>query len=151
MATEAARVLNLSDLEGMNLSELRACAAEIGLSGFSHLKKQDLIFRLLQAQAERQGNIFAEGVLETVEEGHGFLRQERFLPGPNDIYVSMSQIRRFGLRTGDMVSGQVRPPKDTEKYFGLLRVEAINGMDPEVAKRRPHFDLLTPIFPDRKS
>ena len=84
-----------------------------------------------------------------MEDGFGFLRQERFLPGTNDVYVSQSQIRRFGLRTGDMVTGQVRPPKDSEKYFGLLRVEAVNGLDPEVAKKRPHFDTLTPIFPKR--
>lgn len=144
---ETARVLNLSDLEGMNLSELRAWAHDLGMSGISNLKKQDLIFRLLQAQAERQGNIFAEGVLEIMDDGYGFLRQQRFLPGPNDIYVSMSQIRRFGLRTGDLVSGQVRPPKETEKYFGLLRVEAVNGVDPDTAKLRPHFDELTPIYP----
>lgn len=144
---EMTRVLNLSDLEDMNLSELRSWAHEMSVSGYSNLKKQELIFRLLQAQAERQGNIFAQGVLETMEDGFGFLRQERFLPSPNDIYVSMSQIRRFGLRTGDMVSGQVRPPKDNEKYFGLLRVEAVNGVDPETAKQRPHFDDLTPIYP----
>lgn len=145
--TETIRVVNLSDLEEMSLTELRAFAHETGLSGLSSLKKQELIFRLLQAQAERQGNIFAEGVLEIVDDGFGFLRQERFLPGPNDIYVSMSQIRRFGLRTGDLVSGQVRPPKDTEKYFGLLRVEAVNGVDPDTAKMRPHFEELTPIYP----
>ena len=141
------RSLNLADLEGLNLSDLRANANEIGITGISNLKKQELIFRLLQAQAERQGHIFAEGVLEIVDEGFGFLRQERYLPGPNDIYVSLSQIRRFGLRTGDAVSGQVRPPKDTEKYFGLLRVEAVNGIDPDTAKLRPHFDELTPIYP----
>lgn len=144
---ETTRVLNLSDLEALNLSELRASAHDLGLTGISNLKKQDLIFRLLQAQAERQGNIFAAGVLEIVDDGYGFLRQERFLPSPNDIYVSMSQIRRFGLRTGDLVSGQVRPPKDNEKYFGLLRVEAVNGVDPDTARLRPHFDDLTPIYP----
>jgi transcription termination factor Rho len=111
------------------------------------MKKQDLIFRLLQAETERQGNIFSAGVLEIVDEGFGFLRHDRMLPGANDIYVSQTQIRRFGLRTGDMVSGQVRPPKESEKYYSLLRVEAVNGMDPEAAKRRPHFDNLTPIFP----
>ncbi|MBV9281955.1 MAG: transcription termination factor Rho [Chloroflexi bacterium] len=144
---ETARVLNLSELEGMNLSDLRALAHEMSMTGISNLKKQELIFRLLQAQAERQGNIFASGVLEIVEEGYGFLRQQRFLPGPNDIYVSMSQIRRFALRTGDHVAGQARPPKDNEKYFGLLRVEAVNGVDPDTAKLRPHFDELTPIYP----
>src|SRR5206468_6703420 len=118
-------------------------------TGYSKLKKQELIFRLLQAQTEQQGNIFSAGILEIMEDGFGFLRQERFLPGPDDIYVSQSQIRRFGLRTGDRVSGQVRPPKENEKFFSLLRVEAVNGLDPEVARRRPHFDALTPIFPKR--
>ncbi len=146
--TESAPVLNLIDLEGMSLTQLRGFAGENGLASYTHLKKQDLIFRLLQAQAEEQGNIFASGVLETMDDGYGFLRQQRFLPGPNDIYVSMSQIRRFGLRTGDAVSGQVRPPKDNEKYFGMLRVEAVNGIDPDTAKLRAHFDELTPIYPD---
>jgi transcription termination factor Rho len=144
---ERSEVLNLADLEAMNLPELRGFAHESGLTSISSLKKQDLIFRLLQAQAEREGNIFASGVLETVDDGHGFLRQSRFLPGPNDIYVSQSQIRRFGLRTGDEVTGQVRPPKENEKYFGLLRVEAVNGVDPETARLRPHFDELAPVYP----
>jgi transcription termination factor Rho len=147
VVTESAKVLNLSDLESMNLSGLRSWATDIGVSGISHLKKQQLIYRLLQAQAETQGNVFAQGVLEIVDDGYGFLRQERFLPGPNDIYVSASQIRRFGLRTGDQVSGQVRPPKESEKYFGLLRVEGVNGVDPDAAKLRPHFEELTPIYP----
>ena len=106
-------------------------ARELEIHGITTLRKQDLIFRLLQAQTERQGNIFSGGVLEIVDDGFGFLRQERYLPGPNDVYVSQSQIRRFGLRTGDMVTGQVRPPKESEKYYGLLRVEAVNGLDPE--------------------
>ncbi|HEX6506726.1 MAG TPA: transcription termination factor Rho [Chloroflexota bacterium] len=140
--------LNLSDLQGMSLSELRGFAQEIGITNVSHLKKQDLIFRLLQGQAEHQGNIFASGVLEIMEDGYGFLRQQRFLPGPTDIYVSVSQIRRFGLRTGDLITGQVRPPKESEKYFGLLRVEMVNGVDPDTARLRPHFDELTPIYPN---
>lgn len=140
--------LNLAHLEGLTLTDLRTTAQQLGVGAISHLKKQELIFKLLQAQAEHQGNVFASGVLDIVDEGYGFLRQQRFLPGPNDIYVSLSQIRRFALRTGDMVAGQVRPPKESEKYFGLLRVEAINGIDPEVAKLRPHFDELTPIYPD---
>jgi len=119
------------------------------LSGYSRLKKTDLILRLLRANAEQQGYIFGGGVLEIIQDGIGFLRSDHLLPGPEDVYVSQSQIRRFGLRTGDMVIGQVRPPKDTEKYFGLLRVEAVNGVDPEVAKNRPHFEQLTPIFPNR--
>ncbi|GHO53262.1 transcription termination factor Rho [Ktedonobacter robiniae] len=139
--------MNIAELEVKTLPELRDIARDLELSGYSTLKKQDLVFRLLQANTEQQGNIFSAGVLEIVEDGFGFLRQERFLPGNMDVYVSQSQIRRFGLRTGDMVSGQVRPPKDNEKYYGLLRVEAINGVDPEVAKRRPHFEVLTPISP----
>ncbi|GAC1327754.1 MAG: transcription termination factor Rho [Chloroflexota bacterium] len=146
---DALQVLNLADLEALSVTELRARAHDVGMTGFTHLKKQDLIFRLLQAQAESQGNIFAQGILEAVDDGFGFLRQKRFVPGPNDIYVSQSQIRRFGLRTGDLVSGQVRPPKENEKYFGLLRVEATNGIDPDTAKLRPHFEELTPIYPDR--
>jgi transcription termination factor Rho len=139
--------VNIAELETKTRDELQEMAKELGIAGVSTLRKQDLIFRLLQAQTEQQGNIFRGGVLEIVEDGFGFLRQERYLPGSNDVYVSQSQIRRFGLRTGDMVTGQVRPPKDSEKYYGLLRVEAVNGLDPEVAKRRPHFDTLTAIFP----
>ena len=111
------------------------------------MRRPDLITTLLKAQTEKDGHIFGDGVLEIIEDGFGFLRGERFLPGPDDIYVSQSQIRRFGLRTGDRVSGQVRPPKDNEKFFSLLRVEAVNGVDPETARRRPNFDKLTPIFP----
>jgi transcription termination factor Rho len=139
--------VNLSELEQKTRDELQDMARELGVHGITTLRKQDLIFRLLQAQTEQQGNIFSGGILDIVDDGYGFLRQERYLPGPNDVYVSQSQIRRFGLRTGDMVTGQVRAPKDSEKYHGLLRVEAVNGLDPEVAKRRPHFDTLTPIFP----
>ncbi len=145
---EQAIGLNLLDLESRTLPDLRGYAQQIGLQGISGLKKQDLIFRVLQAQAENAGNIFASGVLDVLDDGYGFLRQHRFLPGPNDIYVSISQIRRFGLRTGDMVSGHIRPPKESEKFFGLLRVEAVNGIDPDTARLRPHFDELTPIYPE---
>jgi transcription termination factor Rho len=124
-------------------------AKEMGVSGFSGLKKQDLVYRLLQAQAEKEGNLFSGGVLEMVDDGYGFLRGQSLLPGLNDVYVSQSQIRRFALRTGDYVTGQVRPPKDSEKYYGLLRVEAVNGQDPEEAKKRPYFANLTAIFPNR--
>jgi transcription termination factor Rho len=141
--------VNITELESKSLEELRDLARELDLAGYTTLKKQDLMFRLLQAHSDQQGTIFAAGLLEVVDDGFGFLRQERFLPGNMDVYVSQSQIRRFGLRPGDMVSGQVRPPKESEKYYGLLRVEAVNGMDPEIAKRRPHFETLTPIFPDR--
>jgi transcription termination factor Rho len=142
--------LNISELEPKTLSELQDMAKSVGISGFSRLKKNDLIFRLLRAKAEAQGLIFGGGVLEIVQDGIGFLRSDHFLPGPEDVYVSSSQIRRFGLRTGDMVIGQVRPPKDTEKYYGLLRVETVNGQDPETAKNRPAFEDLTPIFPLRR-
>jgi transcription termination factor Rho len=137
----------LAELEAKSRDELEDTASQLGLADASSLRKHELVFRILQVQAERQGNIFAGGVLDIVEEGYGFLRQERFLPGNADVYVSQSQIRRFGLRTGDWVTGHVRPPKDSEKYFGLLRVEAVNGQNPDVAKQRPHFDALTPIFP----
>jgi len=136
------------ELEAKTLSDLRDLARSMEISGTSRLKKEDLILRLLRAKAEQQGYIFGGGVLDVVEDGIGFLRSDHYLPGPEDVYVSQSQIRRFGLRTGDMVVGQVRPPKDSEKYFGLLRVEAVNGLDPEAAKARPHFEKLTPIFPN---
>ncbi len=139
--------MNIAELEDLTLGELREIARQQNISGYSKLKKSDLILRILRAQAEGQGLIFGGGVLEVVQDGIGFLRSDHLLPGPDDVYVSQSQIRRFGLRTGDMVIGQVRPPKDTEKYYGLLRVEAVNGLDPESAKRRPHFEALTPIFP----
>ncbi len=141
--------MNIAELEEKTLGELQEMAKSMGISGYSRLKKTDLVFRLLRANAEKQGLIFGGGVLEIVQEGIGFLRSDHLLPGPEDVYVSQSQIRRFGLRTGDFVIGQVRPPKETEKYFGLLRVEAVNGLDPETAKRRPDFERLTPIFPNR--
>src|SRR5688572_28335648 len=139
--------MNMAELEAKTLEELRAIARETEISGYSRLKKSDLILKILKHQAEAQGYIFGGGVLEIIQDGIGFLRSVDLLPGPDDIYVSQSQIRRFGLRTGDMVIGQVRPPKDTEKYYGLLRVEAVNGLDPETAKNRPTFEQLTPIFP----
>jgi transcription termination factor Rho len=141
--------VSLAELESKTIDELQEMAKELNVSGYSRLKKQELIYRLLEAQAEQQGYILAEGILDIVEDGYGFLRGERYLPGPNDIYVSQSQIRRFGLRTGDKVTGVVRPPKESEKYHSLLRVEAVNGMDPEQARRRPHFENLTPIFPNK--
>jgi transcription termination factor Rho len=141
--------MNIVELETRNVDELREMARELDISGYTRLKKHDLIMRLLKAKAERQGYIFGGGVLDIVQEGIGFLRSDHLLPGSDDVYVSQSQIRRFGLRTGDMVIGQVRPPKETERYFGLLRVEAVNGLDPEAAKLRPHFDKLTPIFPNQ--
>jgi transcription termination factor Rho len=142
--------MDIADLEAKTLTELRDLARDMDISGFSRLKKEDLILRLLRAKAEREGLIFGGGVLDIVDENMGFLRAENYMPGPEDIYVSQSQIRRFGLRNGDMVIGQVRPPKENERYFGLLRVEAVNGDDPEMAKLRPRFERLTPIFPEER-
>ena len=142
--------MTMAELEDCTLDELRDIARSMAMSGHTRLKKHDLIILLLRANAEKQGYIFGGGILEIVQDGIGFLRSDHLLPGPDDVYVSQSQIRRFGLRTGDLVVGQVRPPKDTEKYFGLLKVEAVNGLDPEEAKRRPIFEKLTPIFPDEQ-
>jgi transcription termination factor Rho len=142
-------MVDIVELEKKTLAELREIAKQRNISGLSRLKKNDLILRLLRAQAEELGYIFGGGILEITGEGIGFLRAEHFLPGPNDVYVSQSQIRRFGMRTGDMVIGQVRSPKETEKFFSLLRVEAVNGLNPEVAKKRPQFVELTPIFPNK--
>jgi transcription termination factor Rho len=139
--------VNIVELENKTMSELMDLARELDITGYSRLKKHDLMMRLLQAQAESQGFLFGGGILDIVSDGIGFLRSGDLLPSPDDIYVSQSQIRRFGLRPGDTVIGQVRPPKENEKYFGLLRVEAVNNVDPEKAKRRPWFDRLTPIFP----
>jgi len=142
--------VDIVGLESKTLPELQELARELEVSGYSRLKKHDLIFRLLKANAEQQGYIFGGGSLDIVQDGIGFLRARQLLPGPEDVYVSQSQIRRFALRTGDQVLGQVRPAKENEKYFGLLRVEAVNGLDPEAAKRRPEFDRLIPIFPDER-
>ena len=142
--------MNIAQLETMNLPDLRGISRDLEIQGAARLKKEDLILRIMQADAERRGLELRGGILEIMGEGMGFLRADHYLPGPNDIYVSQSQIRRFSLRTGDMVIGQIRPPKDTEKYFGLLRVESINGMDPEEAKGRPKFEDLTPIFPEER-
>ena len=142
--------MNIVEMESKSLSELQEMAKELDITGTSRLKKQDLIFRLLRAKAEGLGHIFGGGVLETMSDGIGFLRSNNLLPGPRDVYVSQSQIRRFGLRTGDQVIGQVRPAKESEKYFSLLRVEAVNSLDPEAAKNRPRFEDLTPIFPNQR-
>ncbi len=142
--------MTIAQLEELTLDELRELARTMGVTGYTRLKKYDLIMRLLRANAEKQGYIFGGGILEIVSDGIGFLRSDHLLPGPEDVYVSQSQIRRFSLRTGDLVVGQVRPPKETEKYYGLLKVEAVNGLDPEQAKHRPHFDKLTPIFPNEQ-
>ena len=143
------QTINITQLESKTRDELIDMAKEMGVTGLANLKKQDIILRLLQAHTEQQGNIFCSGILEIMSEGYGFLRQNLLQPSSADVYVSQSQIRRFGLRTGDMVVGQGRPPKSGEKYFSLLRVEAINGIDPELAKERPGFNSLTPVFPDK--
>ncbi len=142
--------MNIAQLETMNLADLRSMSKDLEIPGASRIKKEDLILKIMQADAERRGLELRGGVLEVMNEGMGFLRSDHYLPGANDIYVSQSQIRRFNLRTGDLVIGQVRPPKDTEKYFGLLRVESINGIDPEEAWNRPRFEELTPIFPEER-
>lgn len=142
--------MTMAQLEELSLSELRDIAKNMDITGYSRLKKYDLVMRLLRGSAEKQGYSFGGGILEIVQDGIGFLRSDHLLPGPEDVYVSQSQIRRFGLRTGDLVAGQVRPPKDTERYHGLLKVEAVNGLDPEEAKRRPVFEKLTPIFPNEQ-
>ena len=150
-ATEAAGGggLILSQLKEKTISELNTIAKDLGVQGISGLRKQELIFKILQGQAEKDGLIFAEGVLEVLPDGFGFLRAPdyNYLPGPDDIYVSPSQIRRFDLRTGDTISGQVRPPKDSERYFALLKVEAINFEPPEMAREKILFDNLTPLYP----
>ena len=142
--------MDTTNLETKKLSELRDVARELDIPGFSTMKKQELILALTKNKTQENGNEFRGGVLEIVEDDKqmmGFLRTHNYLPGPNDIYVSNSQIRRLGLRTGDMVIGQVRVPKENEKYHSLLRVEAVNGQDPDIARKRPKFETLTPIFP----
>jgi len=143
------KTLNLSQLKEMNIQALNAMARELNVEGAAGMKKHDLIFKILQSQTEKSGLLFAEGVLETLPDGYGFLRapESNYLPGPDDIYVSPSQIRKFDLRTGDTVSGQVRPPKEGERYFALIKVEAINFEPPEAAKDKVLFDNLTPLYP----
>ncbi len=142
--------MNITELETLTREDLLTRAKELDVQGVSSLKKQDLVFRLLQAHSEKEGNIFTGGVIDIVDDGYGFLRGESLLPSSTDVYVSQSQVRRFGLRTGDYVTGQVRSPKEGEKYYGLLRVDAVNGMDSEEAKKRPHFENLTAIFPNER-
>jgi len=144
--------MNLVELKAKSTAELSQLAHELGVDGSSALKRQELIFKIMLAQIEKEGLIFAEGVLETLPEGFGFLRSQDFnyLPGPDDIYVSPSQIRKFGLRKGDTVGGLIRPPKENEHYFALLRVETINSQEPDKIKETVNFDNLTPLFPDQK-
>ena len=142
--------MNLSELKHKSVTALVELADERGIEGQAGMAKQDLIFALLQAQTRENGEIFGDGVLEKLPDGYGFLRSpgSNYLPGPDDIYVSPSQIRRFNLRTGDTVSGQIRPPKEGERYFALLKVNQINYEDTEVAKHKIHFDSLTPLYPE---
>jgi transcription termination factor Rho len=144
--------MNLTDMQRRTIPELMAVAKDFMIAEAAALKKQELIFRILRSHLEKEGQIFGEGVLEVLPEGFGFLRSPmyNYLPGPDDIYVSPSQIRRFDMRKGDTISGQVRPPQGDEKYFALLRVEAINFADPELVKRRILFDNLTPIYPNER-
>jgi transcription termination factor Rho len=141
--------MNMMELENKTKEELVEMAKEKGIAGPAALKKHDIIMRLLETQTEEQGNVFCSGILEIMADGYGFLRQDTLLPSQTDVYISPSQIRRFGLRNGDMVTGQGRPPKTNEKYFSLLQVVAINELDPEVIKNRQPFGSLTPTFPDR--
>ena len=142
--------MDIAELKKMKISELTARAQEMNVPGYSGLRKQELIFRILETQTQKDGNIFSEGVLEILPDGYGFLRSSdtNYLPGPDDIYISPSQIKRFSLRTGDMVSGQIRPPKDNERFFALIKVEAVNYENPEEAKTKILFDNLTPLYPD---
>src|SRR2546428_11080764 len=141
--------LNLSELKEKTIGDLNQIARDLNVQNIGGLRKQELIFKILQSQAEKDGLIYAEGVLEVLPDGFGFLRAPdyNYLPGPDDIYVSPSQIRRFDLRTGDTISGQVRPPKDSERYFALLKVESINFEGPEAARDKILFDNLTPLYP----
>ena len=141
--------MNFAELGTKKREDLLEIAKDLGISGYSNLKKHELIVSLLQNQAEKEGNIFACGTLEITSEGYGFLRGGNLLQGASDVYVSSSQIRRFGLRTGDSVTGQARPPKEGERYQSLLRVELVNDLDPEQSKSRPAFESLTPIFPNK--
>jgi transcription termination factor Rho len=141
--------MNITELESKTKEELVDIAREKGISSPTVMKKHDIIMRLLEMQTEQQGNIFCSGILEIMSDGYGFLRQDTMLPSQTDVYISPSQIRRFGLRNGDLVSGEGRPPKSNEKYFSLLQVMAINNIDPEVVKNRQPFGSLTPTFPDR--
>jgi transcription termination factor Rho len=144
--------MTIAELKEKNITELTKIARTLELPGASGLRKQDLIFKILQAQSEKEGHIFAEGVLEILPDGYGFLRSPdyNYLPGPDDIYVSPSQIRKFDLKTGDTISGQVRPPHEGEKYFALVKIEAVNFESPDEARNKILFDNLTPLYPQER-
>lgn len=148
MAEES--MMDISELQSLRVKDLTKLAQDLEVSDYSGLRKHDLILKILETQAQRQGNVYARGVLEIMPDGYGFLRSPDFnyLPGPDDIYVSPSQIKRFGLRTGHLISGQIRPPKDNERFFALLKIDAVNGIAPEDIKTFPHFVDLTPQFPE---
>ena len=149
MLDKGTNMLNMVELESKTRDELEAMAKERGISGYSSLKKAELVLKILKSQTEEQGNSFIIGILDIMDDGYGFLRQNSFLRGANDVYASNSQIRRFNLRTGDVICGQARPPKSNEKYHGLLRVESINGFNPDLTRERRDFNSLTPIFPNK--
>ena len=142
--------MNISELQAKTNAELHQLAKEYQVVGYAKMRKRELIMALLKAEAEKEGLIFARGVLEILPDGYGFLRVNDYTPGPDDVYVSPSQIRRFSLRTGDLVFGHVRPPREGERYYALLKVKAVNMRDPEQALNRPHFDDLTPIYPNSR-
>ncbi len=144
--------MDISELKSKKIVELNQIAKDLNISGYSDLRKQELIFKILEGQTAKDGLTFSRGVLEVLPDGYGFLRSAdyNYLPSPDDIYVSPSQIKKFSLRTGDFVSGQVRPPKEGERFFALLRVEAVNGQDPEAIRERTLFDNLTPVYPTRR-
>jgi len=151
---EGAAVLtvNIAKLQAMPMTDLNQMARDLGIENFGTMRKHEVIFHILQKEAERSGVMFSEGVLEVLPEGFGFLRSQSFnyLSCPEDIYVSPSQIRRFDLQTGNLVTGQIRPPKEKERFFALLKVEAVDGEDPEKAKNKTHFENLTPLFPNKR-
>src|SRR5712675_396971 len=149
---EGGVTMDIAQLKEMNIAALTQVAKDLNIAGASGMRKQELIFKILQAQTEKSGFIFSEGVLETLPDGFGFLRAPdyNYLPGPDDIYVSPSQIRKFDLHTGDTVSGQIRPPKDGERYFALIKVEAVNFEPPERAREKVFFENLTPLYPQQK-
>src|SRR5438132_9740037 len=144
--------ISLAELKEKNITDLAKIAKELNVPGASGMRKQELIFQILRAQTEKSGLIFSEGVLECLPDGFGFLRapEYNYLPGPDDVYVSPSQIRRFDLRTGDTISGQIRPPKEGERYFALIKVDAINFEPPEEARNKIFFDNLTPLYPNER-
>ncbi len=143
---------NISALQSMKIKQLSDLAQELEIPDFTGLKKQEMVSKILEARAKKEGRIFASGVLEVLPEGYGFLRSEdmSYLAGPDDIYISPSQIKRFGLHTGHIVSGQIRPPKDNERFFALLRIDAVNMLDPDETKRKKKFDNLTPLYPQSR-